>query len=86
MEIVTSTVKGQIVIPASIRKKFNIDKGTRIYVYDDGKRIIAEPIHDDPVVSGKGMLKTHGKALKSLIADRKKESELEEKIRVEWIV
>lgn len=75
MEIVTPTVKGQILIPASIRKKFGIDKGTRIFVYDDGKRIIAEPVHDDPVAAGQGMLKTRGKILKSLISDRDKEAE-----------
>jgi AbrB family looped-hinge helix DNA binding protein len=75
MVVVTSTVKGQIVIPASLRKKFNIEKGTRVYVYDEGERIIVEPIIDDPVVSGKGMLNTHGKVLKSLISDREKESQ-----------
>ena len=58
-----------------LRKKFKIEKGTRITIYDDGKRIIVEPIHDDPVAAGKGILKTHGKVLKALIADREKESE-----------
>ena len=75
MVVVTATVKGQIVIPAPLRKKFKIEKGTRITIYEDGKRIIVEPIHDDPVAAGKGMLKTHGKVLKALIADREKESE-----------
>lgn len=75
MVFVTATVKGQIVIPAPLRKKFKIEKGTRITIYEDGKRIIVEPIHDDPVAAGKGMLKTHGKVLKALIADREKESE-----------
>jgi AbrB family looped-hinge helix DNA binding protein len=76
MVVVTSTVKGQIVIPAPIRKKFKIDKGTRLYVYEDGGRIIVEPIHHDPVAAGKGMLKTGGKVLEALIADREKESQL----------
>jgi AbrB family looped-hinge helix DNA binding protein len=76
MDVVTSTVKGQIVIPADLRKKFKINKGTCVRVYDDGKRIIVEPINEDPVLSGKGMLKTRGKALKALIADREKESKL----------
>jgi AbrB family looped-hinge helix DNA binding protein len=76
MVVVTSTVKGQIVIPAPLRKKFKISKGTRVYVYDDGERIIVEPVQDDPVISGKGMLKTNGRVLRSLITDREKESEL----------
>lgn len=75
MPVVTSTVKGQILIPAPLRKKYKIEKGTRIYIYDDGKRIIIEPIQDDPVIGGKGMLKTRGKVLESLLADREKEAE-----------
>jgi AbrB family looped-hinge helix DNA binding protein len=75
MAVVTSTIKGQIVIPAPLRKKFKIVNGTRVQVYDDGKHIIVEPLYDDPVSMGKGMLKTKGRALKALISDRKKESE-----------
>ena len=74
MAVVTSTVKGQIVIPANIRKKFRIKKGTRVNVYDDGDKIIVEPIHENPVVEGMGMLETRGKVLKALIADRKREA------------
>jgi AbrB family looped-hinge helix DNA binding protein len=74
MAVVTSTIKGQIVIPAPLRKKFQIVNGTRVQVYDDGKHIIVDPIFDDPIATGKGMLKTKGRALKALISDRKKES------------
>ena len=76
MPIVTSTIKGQIVIPAKIRARFKIKKGTQVNVYDDGKRIIVEPIADDPIQKGRGMLKTKGKILRALVADRKKEAEL----------
>ena len=34
MPIVTPTIKGQIVIPAFLRKKFGIVKGTPINIYD----------------------------------------------------
>lgn len=74
MAVVTSTIKGQIVIPAPLRKKFQIVNGTRVQVYDNGKHIIVEPLHDDPIAIGKGMLKTKGRALKALISDRNKES------------
>ena len=76
MEIVTSTVKGQIVIPAHIRRKFGIKKGTRFHVYEQRDRIIVEPIERDPVVEGRGMLKTGGRILKALIEDRKREAKL----------
>lgn len=75
MPVVTSTVKGQILIPAPLRKKYKIEKGTRIHIFDDGKRIIIEPIQDDPVNAGRGMLKTRGKVLRALIADRENEAQ-----------
>ncbi len=74
MTIVTSTIKGQIVIPADIRKKFKIKKGTRVNIYDDGEKIIVEPISENVVVEGRGMLGTRGKILEALIADRKREA------------
>jgi AbrB family looped-hinge helix DNA binding protein len=74
MAVVTSTVKGQIVIPAEIRKKLNINKGTRVTVYQEGDRIVVEPLSDDPVSQGRGMLRTRGKVLKALIEDRRKEA------------
>lgn len=74
MAVVTSTVKGQIVIPANIRKKFKIKKGTRVNVYDDGEKIIVDPNLEDPAVEGMWILGTHGKVLKALVADRKREA------------
>lgn len=74
MPVVTSTIKGQIVIPAAIRAKFKIQKGTRVNVYDEGGRIIVEPVIEDPVEMGQGMLKTKGKVLNALLSDRKKEA------------
>jgi len=76
MPIVTSTIKGQIVIPAAIRARFKIKKGTQINVYDDGNRIIVEPLVDDLIEEGRGMLKTRGRILRALVEDRKKEAEL----------
>ena len=76
MPIVTSTIKGQIVIPARIRAMFKIKKGTQVNVYEDGNRIIVEPLADDPIKRGRGMLKTRGRILKTLVEDRKKDAEL----------
>ncbi len=76
MAVVTSTVKGQIVIPADIRKKFKIEKGSRVNVYEKGDKIIVEPLPDDPIKEGRGMLKTRGRVLKALMEDRKREARL----------
>jgi len=76
MPIVTPTIKGQIVIPAFLRKKFGIVKGTPINIYDQNNKIILEPIHEDPIKQGRGILETKGRVLKRLIADRKEEAKL----------
>lgn len=76
MSVVTTTVKGQVVIPARIRKKFGIVKGTPVHIYDEENRIIVEPVHKDPVQQGRGMLKSRGKVLKSLMKDRAEEAVL----------
>ena len=39
-----ATEKGQIVIPAALRKKFGIKKGTRIQIYEQDDHIILNPL------------------------------------------
>jgi AbrB family looped-hinge helix DNA binding protein len=74
MGVVRSTVKGQILIPAPLRKKFKIVQGTLLNVYEEEHRIVVEPLHEDPVSTGRGMLKTGGRVLRSLLKDRKREA------------
>lgn len=75
MPVVTATVKGQVVIPADLRKKYGIVKGTPVNIYEQDNKIIVEPIHEDPVEGGRGILETKGKVLARLLADRKEEAE-----------
>lgn len=73
----TATVKGQIVIPASIRRKFGIKEGTRIQIETDEAthKIILTPITREYINSLRGKYK--GKPLlKSLMAEKKREREL----------
>ena len=74
MDVVKATVKGQILIPASLRRKYQIEKGTSLRVYGRRNHIVLEPVVRDPVEEGRGMLKTKGRVLKSLIGDRKREA------------
>ena len=74
MPTVTATTKGQVVIPAPLRKKFNIKKGTKLFVSEEDGKIIMETISEDLVNSGRGMLRTRGKVLKRLMEDRESES------------
>ncbi|MGE5839225.1 MAG: AbrB/MazE/SpoVT family DNA-binding domain-containing protein, partial [Deltaproteobacteria bacterium] len=60
MEKSTVTVKGQIVIPAKLRHKFGIKKGTQVYLYEKGGEIVVKPITDEYLLGVKGMTGTKG--------------------------
>ncbi|MGZ8501036.1 MAG: AbrB/MazE/SpoVT family DNA-binding domain-containing protein [Candidatus Binatia bacterium] len=70
------TVKGQIVIPSKLRRKFGIKKGTQVYIYERDGEITIKPITDDYIRNMAGMAGTKGKLLKSLMNDKAKEREL----------
>jgi AbrB family looped-hinge helix DNA binding protein len=74
MNVVKATVKGQVLIPASLRRRFKIERGTALRVYGKKNHIVLEPVVRDPVEEGRGMLKTRGRILKSLMEDRKREA------------
>ncbi len=71
------TVKGQIVIPSKIRRKFGIKEGTRVQVDVDEQahRIILTPITRDYIQSLRGKYKGKG-LLNALAAEKKSEKEL----------
>ena len=75
MKVVKATVKGQILIPAALRKKYQIERGTSLRIYEENDRIIVEPLRQDPVVEGRGILKTQGRILKALLRERQEEAE-----------
>jgi AbrB family looped-hinge helix DNA binding protein len=75
MTIVKATIKGQILIPAPIRKKLSIVRGTQLRIYEEGNRILVEPVQSDAVESGRGILKSGGRVLKALVEDRKAEAQ-----------
>ena len=67
-----ATVKGQIVIPAELRKKYGITERTKIVIVDNGNEIILRPITDQYLRSLQGSLKGSG-ALEFLLEERKKD-------------
>ena len=69
------TVKGQVVIPRWLRKEFDIEEGTRAFVYQDGDAIVLKPITVKHIKNLRGSLKGTG-VLKALMEDRKREREL----------
>jgi len=76
METSVVTTKGQVVIPAKIRRKFGIKKGTRVAFIEQDKKLIIQPLDKNYFESLAGIIDTKGKILKSLMEDKKKEREL----------
>ena len=70
----TATAKGQIVIPASLRRKLGIKEGTRIQIElnEEAGEIVLKPITREFVHSVRGKFKGKG-LLKALMAEKKKE-------------
>jgi len=73
MELVKVLNKGQIVIPASIRKKYAIKPGNKIQLFEYGRLIYIVPPAADPVSEAKGCLPTKPSLSEELLADRKRE-------------
>jgi len=71
-----ATVKGQIVIPAELRRKYHIKAGTRINVIDTGEAILLKPVTEESLKRLQGRLKGKG-MLKSLLDERRKDAERE---------
>ena len=70
-----ATVKGQVVIPAKLRKKFHIKPGTKIHVIEGENEIILKPITEQFYRRLRGSLKGRG-VLKALAEERAREKEL----------
>ena len=71
-----ATVKGQIVIPASLRRKYGIKNGTKIIVTDIGNAIVLKPVTEQYLRNLQGSLKGKG-GLKVLVEERGKDRERE---------
>lgn len=67
-----ATVKGQIVIPAKLRKKYGIKNGTKIIVMDNGDSITLKPVTEQYLKNLQGSLKGKG-GLKVLLEERRKD-------------
>jgi len=72
-----ATVKGQIVIPATLRRKYGIKTGTKIIVTDIGDAIVLKPVTEQYLRNLQGSLKDKG-GLKALIEERRKDKEKED--------
>jgi AbrB family looped-hinge helix DNA binding protein len=66
------TSNGRVVIPAKLRRQFNIQNGTRAVVTSTAGGILLKPVTREYISSLRGSLKGRG-VLKALAEDRKRE-------------
>lgn len=78
MNIETSvvTTKGQLVIPARLRRRFGIKKGTMVTFVEDDGRLIVQPVTREFIRGLRGSLKAEPSALRGLLEERKRERTL----------
>jgi AbrB family looped-hinge helix DNA binding protein len=70
------TTKGQLVIPARLRRRFGIKKGTMVTFMEDDGRIIVQPVTREFIRGLRGSLKGEPSALEVLLDERKRERQL----------
>lgn len=73
------TTKGQLVIPADIRKKYGIEAGTRVVFIERDNEIVMQPMTREYVRTVQGILKDYGPATRELLKERSREKRAEEK-------
>ncbi len=76
------TSKGQLVVPARIRRRFGIKPGTRINFVEEGERIIFQPVTREYIDSFCGIFKQppgEKSVVQELLEERRAEKEKEDR-------
>jgi AbrB family looped-hinge helix DNA binding protein len=79
METAYVTSKGQLVVPARLRRKYGIKPGTRICFVERNDEIIFQPVTKEYIRGVCGMLKSDTSMTKALLEERARDKEREEK-------
>lgn len=76
------TSKGRLVVPASIRRRYDITPGTRIVFLEEGNRIIFQPVTKEYISSFCGIFKQkpgEKSVVQELIEERRAEKAKEDR-------
>jgi len=73
MKTATLSVKGQIVVPAKIRKKLGLRKGSLVAIIEEPDGFCVRPVERKYFEQYAGLLPGKGRATKALLEDRRKE-------------
>jgi AbrB family looped-hinge helix DNA binding protein len=73
MTMLTVSSKGWIVIPAELRRKYNLEPGARVMLVDYGGVLALVPALDNPLEQAHGLLAGAPSLTQALRAERAKE-------------
>jgi AbrB family looped-hinge helix DNA binding protein len=76
------TSKGQLAVPAKLRRKYNIKRGTRINFLEEDGRIVMQPVTREYIREFRGIYKLkpgEKSATQELLEDRAEEKRHEDK-------
>ena len=79
MPVAKLSSKGQIVIPAQIRKKYGLGPNSKVEIFDIDGQIVLCPVPDDPIEAAEGFLSSERSVSDMLEEARKEGRELEER-------
>ena len=80
MPVVKTLAKGQIIIPAHIRKKIGLKPGGKVLVtLMDKRKVTIEPVPHDPIEAACGMLQSGPSLTQALVKERREDYAREEK-------
>jgi len=71
MSFVKTLAKGQIVIPAGLRKKYHIEPGTELQIMEYGGIIYLVPPVEDPIKEARGALPSRPSLAGQLLRERR---------------
>ena len=78
MEESTMTSKGQIVIPARLRRRYGLKPGVKVYFIERNDEILFQPVTREYIRSVHGLLASKTSVTKELLQERAKDKAHEE--------
>ena len=78
MEEATMTSKGQIVVPAKLRKRYGLKPGTKVHFIERDQEILFQPVTKEYLQSVHGMLTSATSVTEELLKERAQDKEREE--------
>lgn len=73
MQTATVSSKGWVVIPADLRRKYDIQQGQKLQIVDYGGLLSLIPIPEDPIRQARGALEGSSSLLEALRQEREEE-------------